>query len=268
MFRKCLVVTADDFGLCPSVNKASLTALLKGCVTSLSIMAPAPYFKQAVDFALKNNIRHVGVHLTLTSEFANLRYSPVTPKKGVPSLVDKNGYLRKTIYSFSKHAKPEEIKRELENQIERVIKYKLIPTHLDSHMFALHSRVSKRRDFLPIILYLCKKYKLAFRSPFEKEELFLKRNKIKFISNSFKGSYDIPNKRKKLEYDKWIKRLPLGISEFILHCGYDDDQLKKVTKKSSRRQFDFNYALLADTLNLLRARRIKLISWKDALIRL
>jgi len=264
MFKKCLVVTADDFGLCPSVNRASLTALLKGCVTSLSIMAPAPYFKQAVDFALKNNIRHVGVHLTLTSEFANLRYSPVTPKKEVPSLVDKNGYLRKTIYSFSKHAKPEEIKRELENQIERVIKYKLIPTHLDSHMFALHSKVSKRNDLLPVIIYLCKKYNLAFRSPFKKEEVFLKKNGLKVLANSFKESYDIPRKDKKYEYDKKINKFSKGIHEFILHCGYDDSGLKAITRKSSRRQFDFEYAMSGDIRNLFKKRKIKLISWKQA----
>lgn len=262
MAKKYLVVNADDFGLCPSINKSSIAALLKGCVTSLSIMAPAPYFKQAVNIMHKNNIRHVGVHLTLTSEFSKLRYGPVSSIKDVPSLIDKKGRFPKTIYYLSKHARQEEVKIELENQIKKVIKHNLIPTHLDCHMFALHFEVLRRTDFLPVILCLCRKFNLPFRSPFLKEKIFLEKNNIRILFRSFKGSYDIPARNKKLKYDNWLKKLPYGVSELILHCGYDNLSLRTITKRSLRRQADYDYAVSESTLSLLKKEKIKLLPWQ------
>jgi len=262
MAKKYLVVNADDFGLCPSTNYASFLALAKGCVTSLSIMAPAPYFKQAVSILHKHNMRHVGVHLTLTSEFSKLRYGPISFLKEVPSLIDNKGYFPKTIYYLSKHARQEEVKIELENQIKKVIKHNLIPTHLDCHMFALHYKVLKRTDFLPVILYLCRKFNLPFRSPFLKEKNFLKKNNIKVLYRSFKGSYDIPARKKKIGYDNWLKRLPCSVSELILHCGYDNPSLRTITKRSLRRQADYDYAVSKSTLSLLKKEKIKLLPWE------
>ncbi|MBP7087898.1 MAG: ChbG/HpnK family deacetylase, partial [Candidatus Omnitrophica bacterium] len=204
------------------------------------------------------------VHLTLTSEFSKLHYGPISSIKDVPSLINKKGYFHKTIRSLSKYAKQEEVKIELENQIKKVIKCNLIPTHLDCHMFALHFEVTGRTDFLPVILYLCRKFDLPFRSPFLKEKAFLEKNNTKVLFKSFKESYDIPARKKKLRYDNWLKRLPYGVSELILHCGYNDFELRTITKKSLRRQCDFDYAVSNDTKSLLRQKNIELIPWEKA----
>jgi len=264
MKTKYLIVTADDFGLCRSVNRASIEALTKGCVTSLTIMAPAPYFKHAIGIAHKYNIRHLGVHLTLTSEFPNLRWGPISPLHEVPSLVDKAGYFWKTISSFAKHAKPFEIVKELDNQVMMILKHRIIPTHFDCHMFALHSEISKRPDFLPIILYLCKKYKIPFRSPFRKETLFFKKNNIKTLSNVFKETYDIPAFQKKSKYNNMLKILRPGISELILHCGYNNSELQSITKFSLRRKADLDYALSKELKDILKNNNIQLLSWAKA----
>ncbi len=261
---KYLIVTADDYGVCPSVNCACIEALKRGCVTSLTIMPPVPFFNEAAQLAYKNNIRHVGVHLTLTSEFPNLRWGPVCPVKKVPSLVDNNGFFWPTIELFSKNVKTEDVLLELENQIKKVIRYNIRPTHLDCHMFALHYEVSKRKDFLPVIYYLCKKYKLPFRSPFEKEATFLQRRKIEVLTNSFKETYDILARNKFSTYNKMLRNIRNGISELILHCGYTTNELQTITKRSLRRQRDFDYAVSKETRDTIKKNDILLLSWREA----
>lgn len=261
--NKYLIINADDYGLCKSVNEASISALKNGCVTSLSIMPCAPYFKHALGLAKKNKISQMGIHLTLTSEFSNLKWGPVTDLEYVKSLIDKEKYFWNNPGYFAENAKLPEIYLELENQIKKAIKHGIKPTHLDSHMFLLHSKVSLRTDFLPIILALCKKYKLPFRSPFLREYFYLKKNAILAIKDSFKKSYNIPVSSKIKTYNSFICNLKPGISELILHCGYDDKELKNITKYSLRRQIDYDFAVAKSTKKILKDCAVTLISWKE-----
>lgn len=262
--KKYLIINADDFGVCRSINRASINAYKYGCVTSLSIMPCAPFYKEAVRLAKANGISRMGVHLTVTSEFSALKWRPVTAGKLVPSLVDRRGFFRKTISAFAKYARPDEVAKELENQIKKVIRSGITPTHLDCHMFALHSRVCLRNDLMPVIAQLCKKYRLSFRSPHRREFLYLKKHKIGVLGNSFRETYDISARDKYWAYDKLIKKIKPGVWELILHCGYYNAELRKITKKSLRRQADFEYALNSRTKKLISKNGINLISWKKA----
>jgi|GEM_PF-1103471 len=260
---KYLIVNADDFGMCKTINEASIDAFLNGCVTSLSIMPCAPYFKNAVSLAKKARLKHMGIHLTLTSEFSSLRWKPVSPDKNL-SLIDKDGFLHKRIKLFARYAKKSEIANELDGQIKVAIKYGIIPTHLDCHMFALHSEVCLRSDLIPVALSLSRKYKLPFRVPFIKEYRYFNQNKVPALFNSFKESYDIPAQSKTKKYNSFIQSLAPGISEIILHCGYDNEELKQITKHSKRRQKDYEFAISNSTKEILFKSRVALISWKDA----
>lgn len=263
--RKLLIVSADDFGLCRSVNHASIEAYRRGCVRSLSIMAPAPNFEEAVRLAKKNKISGVGVHLTLISEFSKWRWCPASSKNRVKSLIDRVGFFHASIEEFSGHAKAGEVAFELENQIEKVIGSGIQPTHLDCHMFALHHQVSRRTDLVPIIFYLCRKYRLPFRAPFRRESVYLKRRGVKVLSSCPWHTYDVPAEKKEQEYGKILKGIRLGVTELILHCGYDDADLGRVTSQGARRQADFNYAVSPATNEEVISNNIKLSPWKEAL---
>jgi len=259
-----LIISSDDFGLCSSVNHASIEAYCKGCVTSLSVMPSAPAFKEAVALAKRYGLKHVGVHLTLTSEFPAWRWAPVMLAKDVPSLVDHTGTFYATLEDFSRRAKTEDVLNELEHQIMAVIKSGLRPTHLDCHMFALHHKVSGRNDFAPIISYLCKTYRLPFRSPFPEETRFLSKENIPLLTDCPVCTYDVPALEKKRIYDRIIQDQSCHISELILHCGYDDEELKRITAESRRRQADYDYAMDPKTREYLERCQVTLVSWKEA----
>jgi len=263
--KKYLIINADDFGVCRSINQASINAYKYGCVTSLSIMPCAPFYQDAVRLAKANGISRMGVHLTVTSEFSALKWRPVSAGKDVSSLVDRRGYFRKTISAFAKYARVDEVAKELENQIKKVTHSGITPTHLDCHMFALHSRVCLRNDLMPVIAYLCKKYNLPFRSPHREECAYLKKNNIKALKNSFKETYDINARDKNAAYNGLLGKIKPGVWELILHCGYYNAELRKITKKSLRRQADFEYAVSKQTKQLILKKGINLLSWEKYL---
>ncbi|HSX17237.1 MAG TPA: ChbG/HpnK family deacetylase [Patescibacteria group bacterium] len=62
---KRIVIVADDFGLCTSVNNGIVTAHEDGIVTELSLMLGSPGTDHAVQLAREHNIKNVGIHVLL-----------------------------------------------------------------------------------------------------------------------------------------------------------------------------------------------------------
>lgn len=63
---KKLVVVADDFGLCESVNDGIIDAYNNGIVTELSLMLGSPGTEDAVHKASQQGIDTIGLHCLLT----------------------------------------------------------------------------------------------------------------------------------------------------------------------------------------------------------
>ena len=65
------------------------------------------------------------------------------------------------------------------------------------------------------------------------------------------------------EYINVINYLPSGVSQIIIHPGYDGEELKKITDNSSSRQYDFSIFINENIKNKMDELGVKLISWKD-----
>ena len=64
-----LIVRADDMGSFQASNGASLRSATHGIVTSVEVMAVAPWFPEAARMLRENPGIDVGLHLVLTSEW-------------------------------------------------------------------------------------------------------------------------------------------------------------------------------------------------------
>lgn len=84
-----LIVRGDDMGFSHSGNEALIKCFREGIETSIEVLAPSPWFPEAVRLLAENPGVDVGVHLALTSEWDNVKWRPLTP---CPSLVDPDGY--------------------------------------------------------------------------------------------------------------------------------------------------------------------------------
>jgi len=136
-----LIVRGDDIGSCHAANVACIRAYREGFMTSVELMVPCAWFPEAVKMLNKNPSLDVGVHVTLTSEWDNVKWRPVT---SAPSLTDVDGYFYPTIWprkgapagTALRDAgwKIEEIEKEIRAQIELAKQKVPHVSHLSFHM--------------------------------------------------------------------------------------------------------------------------------------
>ncbi len=128
------VVHADDIGMCHSANEGAFEALENGPATCGSVMVPCPWFAEAAAWIRERPGLDIGVHLTLNAEWAHYRWGPVAGRSAVPSLLDDEGFLPRTVPEVHANARPEEVEVELRAQIDAALEAGIDVTHLDSHM--------------------------------------------------------------------------------------------------------------------------------------
>lgn len=95
MNKKLLMITADDFGISPSLNEAVLLGAEKGILTSTSLLCAMPFAREALESSRTRTPRlGIGLHLTLTSG-----PSVLSPER-IPLLVDEKGRFRHSFASL------------------------------------------------------------------------------------------------------------------------------------------------------------------------
>jgi predicted glycoside hydrolase/deacetylase ChbG (UPF0249 family) len=153
-----LMLRLDDIGMNHSVNMAMKKMADTKMPFSASVQFACPWYQEAVEILKKNPQVSVGVHLTLTSEWKNYRWGPVTGREAVPSLVDGVGYFHHSTDAFAKSGyKIEEVEKELTAQIERALASGLKISYIDPHMGIALSTPALRA----LTEKLARKYKLA-----------------------------------------------------------------------------------------------------------
>lgn len=153
-----LLIRLDDIGMNHSVNMAAEKMAKTGLPFSVSLQFACPWYQEAVEILKKYPNVSIGVHLTLTSEWKNYRWGPVTGRTAVPGLVDEVGYFPHSTSAFAKSGyKMDEVETELSAQIERAIASGLKITYIDPHMGIALSTPELRA----LTEKLAHKYKLA-----------------------------------------------------------------------------------------------------------
>ncbi|GAB3779806.1 hypothetical protein GCM10028818_30950 [Spirosoma horti] len=146
---KVVIFHVDDAGMSYPSNQGTIKSLEQGTATSTSIMMPCPWSASFVNYALKKGI-DAGIHLTLTSEWKNYRWSPLAGSKQVPGLTDPEGAFWPDVPDVIKHATADEVELEMKAQIDRAVAMGLKPTHLDSHMGTLFANESYLERYIRV----------------------------------------------------------------------------------------------------------------------
>lgn len=135
--QKLLIMHVDDAGMSYDSNQGAIQAMEKGIANSVSIMMPCPWAASFVKYVKENPDMDAGLHLTLTSEWKDYRWHPLSGIPTVPGLVDQEGAMWHTVEQVATHASPDEVEQEIRQQVERALALGYQPTHLDSHMGTL-----------------------------------------------------------------------------------------------------------------------------------
>ena len=133
---RTVVIHEDDVGMSHGANIAFQELSAMGACSAGSVMAPCPWFPEAVAMAKANHALDLGVHLTLNSEKQPYRWRPLTSPPRSAGLVDEAGYFWSTVPALRKHAGAEAVETELRAQIDAALAAGIDVTHLDAHMGA------------------------------------------------------------------------------------------------------------------------------------
>jgi chitin disaccharide deacetylase len=266
---KLIIVHADDLGETHSVNAAAISALEGGTINSASLMVPCPWFPEIADYAKSHPDADFGLHLTLTSERVYYRWGPVAPADKVSSLVDRNGYFHHD-WEENEHINAKEVEVELRAQIERALAMGVRPTHLDSHQYRL---IMNGKELFDVMLRVAHEYKLPI---FVTRDWFVDHP---YLEASLAPSDIVLDHTVTIEAglppEKWaefyltaLKNLKPGVTEFVIHPGYDDDELRAATRERSTwgaawRKRDYDFFTSDQFREILAQQKIKLITWRD-----
>jgi len=155
-----LIVRGDDMGYAHSGNQAIIDCCVDGIESSIEIIAPSPWFPEAVRMLAQHPSIDVGVHLALTSEWDNVKWRPLTP---APSLRDADGFFFPMVVANPNYPKRslaenpwrlDDVERELRAQIELVKRHVPRVSHVSSHMGC----TSMRPDVKELTRKLTKEY--------------------------------------------------------------------------------------------------------------
>ena len=235
---RLLVINADDLGFAPGVNRGIMEAHDAGTLLSASMMVNAPAFEEAALLARSRHPRlGVGLHLNLVSG---------RPLTGAASLTDARTGELHSLPELARRAltgrvRAEDVRRECDAQLRALAAAGVVATHLDSHRHA-HALpgvlpavaasaydaglrwVRRPLDHLsagdPVASAKMLMLHAAWRRALgdvDRAHLPLLARAPHFRGIALQGAPDVGARLLAS-----IDRLPPGVTELMLHPGYDD----------------------------------------------
>lgn len=279
--KKVLILHADDIGMCEEANIAAKAYLEKNQIQSAAIMVPCPNSTEAINWAVQNPGKDIGLHLTLTSEWKTYRWGPVSDPKDVPGLLDKEGKLWRSVPEVVNNATAEEVEKEIRAQIDKAISMGMKPSHIDTHMGTLYGTA----EYVKVFMKVAEEYNIPanaidlsnetvaehFRNagyPINEEVIQTiskyKLPKLDFFSSVPKGE---TYKEKKEKFFDLIKELPVGLTEIIFHPSVQTENLKTITNSWQQRVWEAELFSDSTVIKFLSDEDIVFTSWTDIMKR-
>lgn len=283
--EKYLIINIDDFGVSHAANVAARELYKSGKVTSMSIMAGASAYDEAVRIIKEDNIESVGVHLYVTNEYKGENNPFVLSGLTATERLSESGaFTRDFRYSAVYYS---EVFMEATAQIEKVIADGISPTHVDCHMYSLWPNGSN--DFFETACKMCKKYNIksirlsarlkelgGYFSPLYSGRLKRLRARALADSNKLKTADHVylMQQGKTEEFTDavmmknfrvFLSKIPCGISELHFHPAIEDENLKANNPWWQERVAEYNLFSNNDIEAICAEYGIKLISYKDLL---
>jgi len=249
--ERVAVVHCDDIGMCHAANEGAFAALGSGPATCGSLMVPCPWFREAAARAREHPELDLGVHLTLNAEWEGYRWGPVAGASAVPSLVDAEGCLPRTVEEVVQRAKPEEVAVELRAQVDRALDAGIDVTHLDSHMGTCffppfvdaYAELAEAYG-VPVFAPEPREERLAARGLLGAKPLFeklvarLRSAGVPILDDFDADSLAFPEGGGAEHNARRLKGLPRGVTYLICHPAKGGEELSAVTEDAHCRDFE------------------------------
>lgn len=254
-----LIIRGDDMGYAHGGNEALIKCYKDGIETSIEVLVPSPWFPEAVQMLAENPTVDVGIHLTLSSEWDNLKWRPVS---NCPSLRDADGYFYPMIYPNKNYPKRSvvennwqlvDVEKEFRAQIELALKKIPRISHISGHMGC----TGMNDEVKSLVRKLAQEYKIDI-------DLGAKGvTSIGYIGAHATAEEKIDS------FMKMLERLEAGKTYlFVDHPGLDTPELRAIhhigyEQVAQDRQGVTDCWTNARVKALIKTKGIQLISYKD-----
>jgi len=133
---RVVVVHADDVGMFGATVDAFFDLADDGLISAGSAMVPCPWFPSVAARARARPDVDIGLHLTLTCEWDDYRWAPLSTRDPASGLIDEEGYFFRNQRQWTA-LDPRAARAEMEAQVDRALAAGVDVTHVDCHMFAM-----------------------------------------------------------------------------------------------------------------------------------
>ncbi len=278
--KRVVVLYASQLGLCYEANEAGKKLLGEGFVQSASVMPTCPWFEEFAGWCRQNPAMDVGIVLTMTSEFRQYRWQPVSSRADVPSLVDSQGYLANSVLQFSLNADSQHVQREIDAQIQKAKAAGLQPTHLAPHLGALLARPdltelylkTAMKHWIPAVMV---ELTPAHIARFQQRGLPIQDEMIELITQ-----YPLPKvddlqfvpvadsyEQKRDEFLRLLTQLKPGITQITAQPATESEALKRITDEWQQRVWDAQLLHDPDVRSALTGGDFVITSWREMMSR-
>ena len=280
---KLLIINADDFGLNYSTNTAVKDMLVKGTISSTSLMIPCAYARDGALWSKENPNYDVGIHFTFTSEWEKYKWRPLTINHDIQSLVNDEGFFYSNGLDFEQHAVSSHVRQELLTQMEVALQMGLKPTHADNHMGSLYGLFTGHH-FMMEVLDVCAYYGLPFRlprythphlqgvvieemAPIVSQMAALADAKAVVIPDylhtlPFELQEGEDSHSYEQQVENMIKQLPSGVTEVYIHPSIKSSELEDFHKESEKRVLEYEVFNSDFVQRICKQHNVQLINWK------
>jgi predicted glycoside hydrolase/deacetylase ChbG (UPF0249 family) len=281
---RVVIIHADDIGMCQATLPAFSDLVDFGLISSSALMVPCPWFPQVATTCRQYSPDEVdiGVHLTITCEYDNYRWSPISTRDPASGLIDEQGYFHLDSEGVQEHGVTDAIQRESEAQIARALAAGIDITHIDTHMGAvIHPK------FLSGYTQLALKHRLplmmlrldeagwmqlgqamdmgtdgetaALGARLVRE---LEAQGVPLIDHIVMMPLDQPNDRVE-QAKKMFDALPSGLTHFIIHPAYDTPELRAITPDWQSRVADYQAFTSKELRDHVQSSGVQVIGYRE-----
>jgi predicted glycoside hydrolase/deacetylase ChbG (UPF0249 family) len=276
---RALILHVDDAGMSYDSNRGTVRAIEQGVANSFSVMMPTPWVPEIVRW-IKNNPDHdAGLHLTLTSEWRDYRWPPLSGI-GATGLIDGEGAMWATVEAVVEHASADEVEREIRAQLSRARSMGFEPTHLDSHMgtlFATDAFLERYfkvgiEERIPVMFPGGHNYFIAQQRPERAAELAeagaqLWAAGLPVLDDLHNYSYGWPRAEKSDRYAAAIRELRPGVTMMIMHCTEPTEVFEYISGSGASRLGDLEAMLDPKLRAVIEEDGIVLTTWRELMAR-
>lgn len=249
-----LVVVADDFGLCVSVNQGIFDAHKNGIVTELSLMLGSPGTDQALQLVKGQDIANVGIHMLLKNW------------RDTGALVRRADYIK--LFDELSEA---EVVRLVETELKE---FEDVVGHRPTHITSQFGIIAHNKAISAVVDYALK-HNIPMRQPVmtlygdepeqNKQSLALMRKRGVRTTNHFFARIMEP------DYDKLTSLYQQDLTtiknnetaELALHPGVAGDDLRAMSSLVDERARDLKLAEDAELRAWIEGRGIKIVGYSE-----